>query len=112
MATGASYPFSLGSLAHCNSTPLPSHSNNIFVAPRRSPPTTRSSPTAHPSALIYHPHPWELRSDDIVEFGIDIVGDDNKILHYTVAAPRTPPKTMRPDGATCSDKKVQDAAEG
>ncbi|KAJ8701196.1 hypothetical protein PTI98_000011 [Pleurotus ostreatus] len=30
--------------------------------------------------------PWELKSDDIVEFGIDIVGDDNKILHYKVAA--------------------------
>ncbi|KAF4578200.1 hypothetical protein EYR40_001631 [Pleurotus pulmonarius] len=30
--------------------------------------------------------PWELKSDDIVEFGIDIVGDDNKILHYKVAS--------------------------
>ncbi|KAJ8497194.1 hypothetical protein ONZ45_g12159 [Pleurotus djamor] len=30
--------------------------------------------------------PWDLKSDDIVEFGIDIVGDDNKILHYKVAA--------------------------
>ncbi|KAF9492738.1 hypothetical protein BDN71DRAFT_1509189 [Pleurotus eryngii] len=30
--------------------------------------------------------PWELKSDDIVEFGIDIVGDSNKILHCKVAA--------------------------
>ncbi|KAF9003101.1 hypothetical protein BDQ17DRAFT_1326442 [Cyathus striatus] len=31
--------------------------------------------------------PWELKSDDIVEFGIDIVGEDNKtIIHHKVAA--------------------------
>ncbi|KAG6852225.1 hypothetical protein C0991_001827 [Blastosporella zonata] len=31
--------------------------------------------------------PNELRNDDIVEFGIDIVGDDNKtIIHHKVAA--------------------------
>ncbi|KIM79867.1 hypothetical protein PILCRDRAFT_823052 [Piloderma croceum F 1598] len=31
--------------------------------------------------------PYELKSDDIVEFGIDIVGEDNKtIIHHKVAA--------------------------
>ncbi|KAJ7076029.1 hypothetical protein B0H15DRAFT_741519, partial [Mycena belliarum] len=31
--------------------------------------------------------PFELKSDDIVEFGIDIVGEDNKtIIHHKVAA--------------------------
>ncbi|KAI0777539.1 hypothetical protein BD413DRAFT_467114 [Trametes elegans] len=31
--------------------------------------------------------PYELKTDDIVEFGIDIVGDDNKtIVHHKVAA--------------------------
>ncbi|KAI0659051.1 hypothetical protein C8Q70DRAFT_1054345 [Cubamyces menziesii] len=31
--------------------------------------------------------PWELKTDDIVEFGIDIVGEDNKtIVHHKVAA--------------------------
>ncbi|KZS89265.1 SMAD/FHA domain-containing protein, partial [Sistotremastrum niveocremeum HHB9708] len=31
--------------------------------------------------------PWELKSDDIVEFGIDIVSEDNRtIIHHKVAA--------------------------
>ncbi|EJD50126.1 hypothetical protein AURDEDRAFT_20516, partial [Auricularia subglabra TFB-10046 SS5] len=31
--------------------------------------------------------PFELHTDDIVEFGIDIVGEDNKtIIHHKVAA--------------------------
>ncbi|TFY73309.1 hypothetical protein EWM64_g10703, partial [Hericium alpestre] len=31
--------------------------------------------------------PFELKTDDIVEFGIDIVGEDNKsIIHHKVAA--------------------------
>ncbi|KAF8171678.1 hypothetical protein BJ912DRAFT_860437 [Pholiota molesta] len=39
------------------------------------------------SSEAHESDPFELKSDDIVEFGIDIVGEDNKtIIHHKVAA--------------------------
>ncbi|KAF9530308.1 hypothetical protein CPB83DRAFT_851363 [Crepidotus variabilis] len=39
------------------------------------------------SAESQESEPFELKSDDILEFGIDIVGDDNKsVVHHKVAA--------------------------
>ncbi|KAF9475292.1 hypothetical protein BDN70DRAFT_996521 [Pholiota conissans] len=39
------------------------------------------------SSESHESEPFELKSDDIVEFGIDIVGEDNKtIIHHKVAA--------------------------
>ncbi|KAM6493707.1 hypothetical protein JOM56_010068, partial [Amanita muscaria] len=35
----------------------------------------------------FQSEPFELKSDDIVEFGIDIIGEDNKTInHHKVAA--------------------------
>ncbi|KAI0077601.1 hypothetical protein K474DRAFT_1661536 [Panus rudis PR-1116 ss-1] len=50
-------------------------SNGTFIN------SERLSPEGHES------EPFELKTDDVVEFGIDIVGEDNKtIIHHKVAA--------------------------
>ncbi|KAJ7057324.1 hypothetical protein C8F01DRAFT_1060968, partial [Mycena amicta] len=33
--------------------------------------------------------PWEVRSDDILEFGIDIIGEQGEVVHCKVAARAT-----------------------
>ncbi|KAJ7057330.1 SMAD/FHA domain-containing protein, partial [Mycena amicta] len=33
--------------------------------------------------------PWEVRSDDILEFGIDIIGEQGEVIHRKVAARAT-----------------------
>ncbi|KAF7312958.1 Monocarboxylate transporter [Mycena kentingensis (nom. inval.)] len=52
-------------------------SNGTFIN------STRLSPEGVES------EPWEIRSDDILDFGIDIIGDQGEVLHRKVAARAT-----------------------